>query len=337
LFFEPILEHYDRAAFEAFCYFNWRQGDEVTARLKSRAAGWREVAGMSDERLAEQIRKDEIDILVDLAGHSAHNRLLVFARKPAPVQVTYLGYPGTTGLAQIDYRLTDAIADLPGKAEALHSERLVRLRCAWCYRPAEDCPEVGPLPAESAEARGGITFGCCNHLAKLSPETIAVFGQVLQAAAGSRLLLKSRGLESPQAQQKLIEAFSRQGVAGSRIEMLAATSRHRDHLEVYHRIDIALDTFPYVPVITLAGRAHVSRVGASLLSAVGLSELVARDSAEYARLAASLAGDVPRLAELRRTLRERMAKSPLTNGAAFTRNLEAAYRDMWRRWLSAAP
>jgi len=339
-FIEPLLAAHDPAAVSVHCYSETQRADAATAHLKTLAEGWRDTAGLDDDRLAAQIQADGIDILVDLAGHSAFNRLPVFARSPAPVQATYLGYPGGTGLAAIDYRLVDPVSDPEGAADALAVEALVRLEGGFlCYRP-----EPGPKPARTA---GPLTFGCFNNLNKLSEPTLALWAELLRRLPGARLLLKSRQLADAAVAETLRQAFESRGVAAKRLELLAWTAGPEAHLETYRRVDIALDPFPYtgttttcealwmgVPVVTLVGDHHAARMGASLLTLVGLPELIAADEASYLEIAAALAADPERLAELRAGLRSRMAASPLCDKAALARRVEAAYRVMWRRWCA---
>jgi predicted O-linked N-acetylglucosamine transferase (SPINDLY family) len=330
-FMEPILIGHDRAAVEVFCYSDTRAVDESTARLRTRPDHWREVAALSDEQLAEQVRRDRIDVLVDLSGHTAGNRLLLFARRPAPVQVTYLAYPDTTGLREIGYRITDAIADPAEDGDPFHAERLVRLaRCAWTYRPLDASPDVNAPPSQQS---GVITFGSFNTLPKVSSATVALWAKVLAATPGSRLVLKSAALSEPSVRAQTAQRF-------------AAAA---DHLRAYHQIDIALDTFPYhgttttcdalwmgVPVVTLAGDRHVSRVGASLLNAVGLDELIATSPDAFIEIATDLASNRPRLEDIRANLRDRMRRSPLTDGRSLAAAMEQAYRRMWHEWCGAA-
>jgi predicted O-linked N-acetylglucosamine transferase (SPINDLY family) len=303
------------------------------------AREWRDIAGLSDAQLASLVRRDRIDILIDLTGHMGRNRLMAFARKPAPVQATYLGYPHTTGLAAIDYRITDAESDPPGVTDAYHVEQLVRLAgCAWCYRPTES-PEIGPLPAD---ANGYVTFGAFNRMAKTTPAVAAVWGRVLQAVPGSRLLVLANGGESNTAARRMLESA---GVEGSRLELVPTGSRGA-YLELCQQADVALDPFPYngmtttcdlvwmgVPVVTLAGTTHVSRVGLSLLRAAGLPEFVAHSPEEYVSIAADAARDLLRLRELRVGLRDRLARSNLMNEAGIAGKLEAAFREMWVEWV----
>lgn len=342
-FIEPVLRSHDAERFEVYCYASVARSDEVTARLKRLCPHWREIRHLTEARAVEAVRADGIDILVDLAGHTSHNRLLLFARKPAPVQVTWLGYPNTTGMRAIDYRLTDVWADPPGTTEAWHTEELVRLpRCFLAYQPPGESPDPGALPADRA---GGVTFGSFNNISKVTPETVSLWAEVLRGASGSRLLLKSGALAVESVRQRLADQFGEHGVAPDRLQMHGAFPSHWNHLEMYRQVDIGMDTYPYhgttttcealwmgVPVLTLAGRTHVSRVGASLLENAGLGELVVDSRERYVRLALALAEDRARLRQWRAGLREQMARSALTDAARFTRNLEEAYWRMWRRW-----
>jgi len=257
--------------------------------------------------------------------------------------VTYLGYPNTTGMPAMDYRLTDALADPPGLSDELNVEKLWRLPgCAWCYSPPQEAPEV------VARSEGPITFGCFNAFAKINEPLVAMWSQLLERVAGSRLLLKSAGAGATFAQQRLVDQFAKHGVSGERIESQGWITDFQGHLGLYRHVDVALDSYPYhgttttcealwmgVPVVSLAGRSHVSRVGVSLLGNVGLPELIAQTPEQYVRIAAELAVDLPRLAELRRTLRGRMGSSPLMDAPRFAGNIEAAYRQMWRIWCES--
>jgi predicted O-linked N-acetylglucosamine transferase (SPINDLY family) len=342
-FLEPVLEAHDTAAFEPVCFSGVSRPDAVTARLQSLVPQWHDIHGMTDGEVASLIRREGIDILVDLAGHTAGNRLLVFARKPAPVQVTWLGYPDTTGLEAIDYRITDQWADPPG-SDSWHTETLERLPHGFlCYRPPDEAPEVAPPPALRT---GTVTFGSFNNLAKVTPQMVELWASILAAVPGSRLAVKAYGTSSGEACARLLRQFARSGIPEDRVRLLAPVAGLRAHLECYSQIDIALDTFPYhgatttcealwmgVPVVSLAGTAHVSRVGVSLLSRAGLEEWIARSPAEYVERAVGYAGRTGDLAALRSRMRERMQPS-LTAAARFTRSLEAAYRRMWRRWCA---
>jgi predicted O-linked N-acetylglucosamine transferase (SPINDLY family) len=339
-FFMPLLEHHDRSIAQIFCYSNVLHPDDMTERMSRSCDVWRNIVGLADEAVAQLVRSDGIDILVDLSGHTARNRLGVFARKPAPIQVTYLGYANTIGMTAIDYRLTDALADPRGMTDELNVEKLWRLPgCAWCYHPPEDAPDIQP------RENGPITFGCFNAFAKINFKLTAIWAELLNRVPKSRLLLKSAGAGENSVQRRLTSQFAEYGIPDDRIEMLGLVDRPRRHLELYHRVDVALDTHPYhgttttcealwmgVPVVSLAGRTHVSRVGLSLLNCIGLPELIAHSAEEYVSIAAGLARDLPRLAELRRTLRSRMRVSLLMDAPRFTRNIEAAYRGMWRTW-----
>jgi predicted O-linked N-acetylglucosamine transferase (SPINDLY family) len=337
-FLEPILAAHDHHHWEILCYADVPRPDAVTERLQGYADHWRSLVGLSDAQSAEIIRSDSIDILVDLAGHTAGNRLLAFARKPAPIQASYLGYLGTTGLPAIDYYLTDAQADPPGLTDSDYQERLVRLpACAFCYSPGP-APEVSPEPP--ARQSGRITFGCLNHLAKVSGESLALWSKILSAVAGSRLQLRNGASHS--AQERIRATLARHGVSPERLLFAGRTARRWDYLELYHAVDIALDPIPYngvtttcdtlwmgVPVISLAGQMSVSRQGVRFLRSVGLDALIAETPHDYVRIAAALASDPPRLAALRSSLRERVSRSPLVDAHRLARDLEAAYRGMW--------
>jgi predicted O-linked N-acetylglucosamine transferase (SPINDLY family) len=342
-FIEPLLAHHDRDAVEVYCYADVPSPDKVTARLQQLAQHWRDIAGLSNTHLAERIRADRIDILVDLAGHTANNRLLAFAEKPASVQVTYLGYPDTTGLSAIDFRLTDAFADPPGTTDSLHTEQLVRLQGSFlCFNPMDDSPPPTSLPAASA---GHVTFGTFNALRKFSDQAIALWAGVLSAVPKSRLLIKNTSLADDSTRKRLIERFSANGIPADRLDLRGRVSMRSGHLRVYDEVDIALDTFPYhgttttcealwmgVPVISLAGATHVSRVGVSILSNVGLTDLIANSNQDFVQIAASLASDLARLVELRSTLRDRLRSSPLMDARSFATNVELAFRQMWHSW-----
>ncbi len=338
-FMEPLLAHHDKRAVEVYCYYSFGVHDAVTARLMAYADHWRDCAGLADSELAARIQADGIDILVDLAGHTGSNRLPVFARKPAPVQVTYLGYPATTGLSAIDYRLVTADTDPPG-AEAWHSERLYRLpRSLWCYRPPATMPAV--IPATPARRSGCITFGAMNNVAKVSDATVATWAHLLRAVPGAQLVMTKL---ADSAQRLMHEHFATQGIAAERL-ILHGKLPAAEYYALLNAIDIALDPFPYtgttttceslwmgVPVVTLIGETSVARSGYALLKGIGLEELAARDEKEYVAIAAALAQDLDRLDALRGGMRQRIASSPLRDEAGLTRDLEAAYRAMWRAW-----
>jgi predicted O-linked N-acetylglucosamine transferase (SPINDLY family) len=338
-----ILAH-DHEQFEIFCYSDVLRPDATTARIQASCDVWREVRPLADHELAQQVRNDRIDILVDLTGHIAGNRLLTFARKPAPVQVTYIGYHNTTGLSAMDYRLTDDWSDPPGLTDHLHTERLERLpRAFFCYRPHDEAPEVTPLPAVES---GVVTFGSFNSFMKVTPQVISAWLEILDRVTDSRLLvLAYRG---GYVEQHLHALAGERGIDPRRIELYDACPTP-DYLRLQQRVDIALDPFPLnghtttcdslwmgVPVVMLAGDTHPTRLGGSVLVNMELDDLIARDTSQYVDVAVGLAGDRPRLEKLRRELRPRMAASAVLDFSGFTRNLEAAYHRMWRTWCEVA-
>ena len=339
-FFEPVLMHHDPGRVAVFCYSDVQNPDSFTERLRGYGCTWREISGASDAAVGELVRRDEIDILVDLTGHTDGHRLLVFARKPAPLQVTWNGYANTTGMATMDYRITDAYADPPGMTEHLHSERLIRLpEIYMVFRAPVHNPEVGPLPAL---ANGHPTFGSFNAVAKLTPRVVEVWSRLLNEVADARLLLVT--VPEGRTRDRLQADFARHGVDPARIE-LRGRLPFLDFLTAHHEADIALDPFPFngttttchslwmgVPVVTLAGKSHVSRVGVSMLSNLGLKQLVARDENEYVAVAAALARDARTLASLRTTLRTRFKNAPNMDGTRFTRFLEQAYATIWTEY-----
>ena len=344
-FSEPLLAAHDRAAVELFAYSTSRRQDSTTDRFKTLVSQWTPLTGLDDAAAAARIEADRIDILVDLSGHTAHSRLLVFARKPAPVQLTWLGYPDTTGMAAMNYRFTDAVADPEGVTDCWHSERLVRLpRGFLVFHPLISAPVQEAPPAA---ANGHVTFGSFNNLSKVTPEVVRLWAELLLRLPGSRLVVKSRALGDPPTRERYARLFVGHGIGPERLDLLGRIEPAENHLRAYDRIDIGLDPFPYngttttcealwmgVPVVSRAGTAHVSRVGASLLTQCGLPELIAADEAGYLETALALARDLARLAGLRRTLRARLEASPLTDYPGFARAVEAAYRSMWRNWLA---
>jgi predicted O-linked N-acetylglucosamine transferase (SPINDLY family) len=323
------------------CYSDRRTADDLTHRFRAAAALWRDSPSLSDAALADQVRVDGIDVLIDLAGHTAGNRLLAFARKPAPVQATWLGYVGTTGLEAMDYLIADDRQVPPG-AEVHYHERALRLPGGYaCYDPPADAPE----PGSPARASGRLTFGCFNNPAKLSPPALAAFTAVLNRVPGARLVLKYGGMDDPAVSARLHAAIAAAGVAPERVELRGGTAR-AEHLAAYQDVDVALDPFPYsggvttcdalwmgVPVVTLPGRTFASRHSLSYLAGVGLAdELAATDVDDYAARAADLAHDRNRLVGWRAGLRERMARSPLCDGGRLADELLQALRVAWRAW-----
>ncbi len=345
-FFEPLMRSHDRRMVEIFLYSQAATPDEMSHRLQSMADHWLQTLGMGDDALAARIQADGIDILVDLSGHSAHNRLPMFARKPAPIQATWLGYANTTGLKSVDYRFVDAVSDPEGAADPLASETLVRLPGGFlCYQPPPESPAPAPPPCLE---NGFITFGSFNNFAKLSASTLDAWGRLLARVPNSCLLIKSRFFADDGPRTLLLRRLAERGVASERVILLEGILDTAGHLGSYHRVDIGLDPFPYngttttcealwmgVPVVTIAGDRHLARVGASLLHHVGLDELIAADVDDYIDIAVALAGDPARMSALRAGQRARMAASSLCDPVAFTRSLEVAYREMWCRWCGA--
>ncbi len=337
-FFEPLLAQLDPAEFELVLYHDHFTQDATSLRLKARAALWRNFVGQPDALVEARVLTDAPDILVDLAGHTGFNRMALLARRLAPVQVSYLGYPDTTGLTAMDYRLTDAWADPPGDTDALHTEKLVRFApTAWCYQPPEQAPEV-TLPPAAHPSRPGITFGSFNNLNKLSPATLSLWARVLAATPGSRLLIKGH---TPEPGRLLAEA-QLAGIPGERIVLTPTVAGLANHLASYHGVDIALDPLPYHgttttcealwmgrPVVSLAGDRHANRVGVSLLTAAGQSDCIAATADDYVRIATGLAADREALASRCRSLRAALKASPLLDHVGQGRRLAAALRQCW--------
>lgn len=333
-FIEPILRHLDRTRFEVILYYDHFINDAMTARLRALADTWRAFAGQALAVVADTVRADDPDILVDLAGHTGFNRMDLVAARVAPVQIAYLGYPNTTGLRAMDYRFTDAIADPIGVTDHLHTEQLVRFApAAWAYSPPVD----SPAPASSGHG-ATIRFGSFNALSKLSPATIRVWRQLLAAVPGSKLLLKSIGIVPERWSRILSEA----GIEPPRVELLPESASVAEHLALYGQMDVALDPFPYngtttsaealwmgVPLVTLAGDRHASRVGVSLLTAIGRPEWIAHSTEEYVRLAVNLAADATGRQQLRTALREEMRASVLLDHAGQAARFGAAVLGCW--------
>ncbi|MBK9130300.1 MAG: tetratricopeptide repeat protein [Gammaproteobacteria bacterium] len=338
-FMLPVLARHDKAQVEVHVYYTRRGQDDVTALIRPYADHWTDCAAWTDAALAERVRADRIDILVDLSGHTEGNRLLAFARRPAPVQVTYLGYPGSTGLESMDYRLCTEDTDPPG-AEAWHSERLQRLpRGLWCYRPLLDPDAPGSAGRERDD---GLVFGSMNAFAKISPAMLRLWCAILRALPLSRLVMTS--VPEGETRARLREVFAAEGIVPERVELYGKLP-YAEYRALLARVDIALDPYPYngttttcdtlwrgIPVVSLRGETSASRSGYALLKAVGLEDLAAEDEESYVRIAVALAQDAARRAALRSGLRARMEASALRDEAGFTRELEAAYRAMWRQW-----
>jgi len=334
-FLLPLFEALDREAVSLHCYAEMtdRQRDGLSDRLQGLADSWLSTAGLTAPEAAERIRRDHLDILIDLAGHSANNRLDIMAQQAAPKQASWLGYVGTTGLPVIDYRITDSLADPPG-AEAHYSEALLRLPDAFfCYAPPAKAPEIGPLPALS---QGHITFGSLNNPAKLCPEVIALWASILVQVPNSQLILVGKPFADPFIRERYLDLFAEHGVAADRL-LPIATLPMQDYLALYNRLDLALDPFPHnghtischtlwmgVPLITLAGDRYASRMGVSILSHLGLTELIADTPAAYRAIATGLAGDLHQLDSLRQTLRSRLQNSVLCDRPRFAQNFVAA-------------
>jgi predicted O-linked N-acetylglucosamine transferase (SPINDLY family) len=337
----PYFLHHDRRQAELVAYSDVRAGDAVTRQFMASSGEWHSLVGLSDAQAADQIRADRIDILIDLALHTAGNRALVFARKPAPIQVSMLGMPATTGLDTVDYRLTDAFFDPPAASDDHYTEQSVRLpRTIWCHWLPEEAPPPGPLPSLT---KGFVTFGCLNQLAKVSQPALELWIRILQALPGARLVLQA--VEGSHL-DALRARFAAGGIAGDRVDFLPKVGR-TEYMKRYFALDVSLDPFPYnghtssldslwmgVPLVTLAGRTGVGRAGVSVLSNVGLPELIAPAPDDYVQIAVELARDLDRLAALRASLRPRMQASPLADGPQYAADIDAALRWMWKTWCA---
>ena len=346
VFLWGAFSHRDRSKFEVFCYSDVVLPDNVTARFKNAADHWKDTHGLSDQMLCQVIRQDQIDILVDQTGHAAGNRMLLFARRAAPVQVTFNGYVDTTGLETMDYRLTDEWHDPPDRSEPFYSECLVRLPGGhWCYTPDVDdrrLPDVGPPPHLK---NGFVTFGCLNKLVKINTCVLALWSRLLGRLPGSKLVVAVQG--GVEHNGGVRRRFEDAGIPGNQLILLAKAATRNEYLERYGQIDIGLDTFPFngmtttcdalfmgVPVVTLEGNTYVSRSSTSFLNMVGLPELIARSEEEYLRLAATLSRDVDHLHSMRLILRERMRASELCDQRLHASKVDTAYRAMWDAWCN---
>ena len=344
-FFESILDAHDKEVVDVYGYGDIACPDQITEELKVKFGHYRNICGLNDRRVADMIEQDRIDILVDLAGHTSGNRLGVLARKPAPIQVTYLGFPDTTGMDQIDYRLTDELAD-PPDAQKFHTEKLVFLPQGFlCYKPPGFAPPVTPLPAVE---KGYFTFGSFNNNCKIQPDVMRLWAQILKRKEKSRLLLKFGGGDDLAVRDHYLREFEGFGISQERVNICGRKSTI-EHFKMYGQVDIALDTYPYngttttceatwmgVPTLSLVGKAHASRVGLSILSRMGLRDFAASTPAEYVEKAIAFSGELENLAKIRASLRSMMFNSPLCDKKGFTMSLEAAYRAMWRRWCDSS-
>ena len=343
-FMMPVLQRHDRAQFEVYCYSTGTRSDAITARARSLADHWRDAANAPASDLADAVHRDGIDILVDLLGHCLNSNLAAFAQQPAPVQVSWLGYLNTTGLTRIQYRLTDAVCDPPGVADRMHTETLVRLpRCQWCYRPIMPMQHRAELPLQR---NGHVTFGSFNHLLKLSASVRALWARILAQLPDSRLTVL--GVPDGPSKERLLADFKAAGIAPARITTVPPLPLN-DYFRWFDEVDLALDATPYsggtttcdtlwmgVPVVTLAGSRSASHSASSILSAIGLEGWIARTADEYVGLALSFGRDPAALGAMRASLRERMRASPVMDEPAFVRDLEDAYRQIWRDWCGGA-
>ncbi len=339
-FIEPILAHHDKGAFEIFAYYSYISHDDATRRIARHVDHWCDAYGLTDEVLAQRIRDDGIDILVDLSGHTVYNRLLTFARKPAPVQATWVGYPGSTGLTAIDYRISDPWQDPPGLTERYHSEALVRLPSGMAFAPDPAAPPINDLPALTS---GSFVLACMNNLSKVNPAVVALWSRILSALPLAQLMLGN--VTDDSVRGRLLTQFAQNGIGPDRL-LLQPRVPLADYLALHQKIDLALDPFPYnggtttmhslwmgVPVVTLAGDHAVSRLSAAHLLRVGLSQFVTHTPDAYLQCVINAAQDLQTLNAIRQSLRTRMSAidcSPHT----ITRDLEAAYRQMWRAWCA---
>jgi predicted O-linked N-acetylglucosamine transferase (SPINDLY family) len=341
-FMESVLEHIDRARFEVVAYPTLAQEDDLTARIKTRFASWSSIAEMDDETAATKIRADRIHILIDLSGHTAHNRLPLLAWKPAPVQVTWLGYFATTGVPGIDYLLADRVSVPESRSEQFTETVWYLPDCRFCFSPPTDAKRLRPAPLPALR-NGFITFGCFQNLLKLNDSVLEAWGRIFRELPQARLRIQNRSMSFATAQARLRERLTRAGIASDRVTM-AGQSARREYLLAHSDVDIVLDTFPYtgatttcealwmgVPTLTLSGDTIVSRQGTSLLVSAGQSDWIAGNESDYVIRATTLGSDIERLAKLRASLRETVLASPLFDAPRFARHLEEALRGMWKQ------
>ncbi|KAL6133672.1 hypothetical protein ACLB2K_065906 [Fragaria x ananassa] len=345
-FIEAPLAHHEYAKYKVVVYSAVVKADAKTIRFRERVLKkggiWRDIYGIDEKKVASIIKEDKVDILVELTGHTANNKLGTMACRPAPVQVTWIGYPNTTGLPAIDYRITDSLADSPD-SEQQHVEELVRLpECFLCYTPS---PEAGPVFPTPALSNGFITFGSFNNLAKITPKVLQVWARILSAIPNSRLVVKCKPFSCDSVRERFLSTLEQLGLEPLRVDLLPLILLNYDHMQAYSLMDISLDTFPYagttttceslymgVPCVSMGGSVHAHNVGVSILSKVGLGNLIAKNEEEYVQLAVQLASDITALSNLRMSLRDLMSRSPVCDGPKFTLGLESAYRNMWRKY-----
>ena len=346
-FSSGLFRLHNHHEFEIVFYDDSLKPDNVTLSIKNCGDQWHRVVGISHERLAEQIASDEIDILVDLAGHTADNRLPMFALKPAPIQISYLGYPSTSGVPAIDYRITDELADPVGFSDQVHTEKLIRVPAPFlCYQPSLEEMHTKSLPALS---NGFITFCSFNVASKLNDAVIDLWARVLMAVDRSRLIIKASALNDPETCRRIEKRFAAMGVQPDRLQLMQKTKSYSEHMECYNQADVALDTFPYngttttcealwmgLPVIALAGKTHSARVGVSLLSSIGLNDWITEDFDAYIERAKLAAGNFDLLSLLRSGMRDRMQRSPLMDSKRITASIEKAYREVWQKYCREA-
>lgn len=338
-FFAPILQSHDRSEFEVYCYSDVFSPDPVTVRFEKQSDHWRDISRLSDEDAGKVMIEDNLDILIELTGHAGSRRLSLLKSKPAPVQITYLGYPNTLGLDSMDYRIVDRITDPEGENDKYYVESLQRVNGPFLsYMPSNDIPDIAELPFEQ---NGYITFGSCNNLAKLCDETVEIWSKLLLQVPDSKLYIKSKPLIDEITREEIYLRFEGEGISRDRLLLEGHRSSNKDHLESYNGIDIALDCFPYngttttcealimgVPVLTILGDRHASRVSASILTAVNQENLIAQDIEEFVLIGKELAHNPVQLKELRKSLRNQMKNSPLLDGNRMARELEKIYKEV---------
>ena len=336
-FFEPVLEQHDKSGFEIYCYSDVREADDSTSRLQKLAGHWRDMADRSHEELFKQVQSDGIDILVDLAGYTRHNRMPVFARQAAPVQLSWLGFPNTSGLQAMNYRIVDRVTE-PDDQLTYGSEHLIRMPAGFaCFRPPENTGEIANAPLSN---NGFVTLGSLHKLEKLNPSVIALWSQVLVANLNTRLLIARDNLDDWQ-QQRLLREFEQHGIGAERLQLRELIDPEQDFWKLFEEIDICLDVFPWsghtmaccalwmgVPVVSMYGNAHAGRMVASVLDSLELSELIATDRQSYGRIVSRLCSEQSQLLAYRNELRKRFEQSSLCDEAGFTRALETQYRDI---------